>query len=496
MRRILLMMILFSSLVLAKQSPKALKVVCFVFSEQTEVEEICQLPTSQNIQLNNLTPLTQGLAEIQEHIRVQIGGNHKVVLVAEGFLGTLVSIAQTNMLPYYRKEIQGLVLKNVPINLYESCLKKPLKRESEHCHRVNTLYNTIGAFASKAEVFKALSVELQMDWYWPKVIITGEVYQEHWHKALSDNAVKYQKMNLVNSEKALNYFALTQSHKVQPKNNEIEPDFLAPLLRFHLNKVLYEAKNKIVLKENIAYAQEEKQVYDVYFREKSHNNPVILYVHGGGWTKGDKKAYDGFAMQYADRGYTVVNINYRLMQHPKVGMKEMVEDVKHAIEHSLDNLNTYRGDSNKVFLFAESAGGQLASVALSQLDTNKTISGAFFNSISTDLRLFSKAKQVRLSNIKEDTKRLAWLDTYSPINQLHQYRVPTLIAHSFDDQVVPLEHLERFELLSILHHGNIQAIWVEGASHPLAPHQRSLQPSYRDIENKFLEFLTEAMSSY
>jgi acetyl esterase/lipase len=464
--------------------------------EDEKAEAICQLPMSKEIKLNKTNPLTDSIAEIQEHIREEIGSDNKVVLLAKGFLGTLVSIAQTNMLPYYRQDIRGLILEDVPVNLYQSCLKKPLKLEDENCHYINNLHSSIGALASKTEIFKAISPMLQMDWYWPKVILLGERYQEGWLEAFADNVVKYKKVNGIDIEEALNYFALIQTHKVQPKQVREEPEFFGPLLRFHLNKVLYQEKNQVLMKENIPYGVDEEQVYDVYFRDKSQDNPIIIYVHGGGWTKGDKSAYDGFSMQYADRGYTVVNINYRLMEHPKIGMDEMIRDVKLAIEHTLDNAQAYQGNSKEVFVFAESAGGQLASIALSKMDENHTISGAFFNSISTDLRLFSQEKQLRLSNIKEKKERLEWLDNFSPINQLHNYPIPTLIAHSFSDYVVPAQHLEDFEMLSILHHNNIQSIWVEGGTHPIAPKHRSLQPSYIDIENKLLDFLTESITFY
>lgn len=498
MKTVLLMLFFSLSLFSAQNSSKVLKVVCFSFSEEEKedkkLEALCQLPISKIFTVKETDTLSQSIAEIQEQIRIEIGTQHKVVLVAKGFLGTLVTLAQTNMLPYYRQDIRGLVLENVPVNLYDSCLKKALKVPSEHCHRIHNLYHRIGGFVSKEEIFKSFSPFLQMDWYWPKVILVGEQYQESWTEAFTDNGVNFKKVQELKLQEALKYFELIQSNKVQPKSKALEPEFFGPLLRFHLNKVLYQARNEILLKENIKYGLDEQQVYDVYFRDNNHSKPIIIYVHGGGWTKGDKSAYDGFSLQYADRGYMVVNVNYRLMKHPKIGMNEMVEDVKLAIEHALKQAKQYQGDKTKVFVTAESAGGQLAAIALSRMEPNTQISGAFFNSISTDLRLFSKAKQQRLSNIMDDKKRWQWLDDFSPINQLHNYTIPTVIAHSFSDYVVPAQHLEDFELLSILHHANIKPIWVEGGVHPIAPKKRSLQPSYVDIENKLLEFLTESIN--
>jgi acetyl esterase/lipase len=47
--------------------------------------------------------------------------------------------------------------------------------------------------------------------------------------------------------------------------------------------------------------------------------PAIVYVHGGGFSHGDKSAGAEFATYFAKRGFVVVSINYRLLAPPGCG---------------------------------------------------------------------------------------------------------------------------------------------------------------------------------
>lgn len=66
--------------------------------------------------------------------------------------------------------------------------------------------------------------------------------------------------------------------------------------------------------DDIAYGPDARwQALDVY-RPKSTSGklPVIVSVHGGGWTYGDKERYQWYCMNLAQRGFAVVNFTYRL----------------------------------------------------------------------------------------------------------------------------------------------------------------------------------------
>lgn len=109
-------------------------------------------------------------------------------------------------------------------------------------------------------------------------------------------------------------------------------------------------------------------------RPKPKKLPVVVFIHGGGWKRGDRNyifdAYNNFGKAIAAEGFVVVVPSYRLsiavdggVQHPK-----HVHDVAHALRWVKDNIGRYNGDEDMIFLSGHSAGGHLA--ALLALDTH------------------------------------------------------------------------------------------------------------------------------
>ncbi|MBM9460622.1 alpha/beta hydrolase [Nocardioides sp. zg-536] len=103
---------------------------------------------------------------------------------------------------------------------------------------------------------------------------------------------------------------------------------------------------------------------DVYTSENTPaaGAPVLLQVHGGGWTIGRKDQQGLPLMQHmAARGWVCVAINYRLA--PRDPWPAQIVDVKSAIAWIRENIEAYGGDPDYIAITGGSAGGHLSSLA-------------------------------------------------------------------------------------------------------------------------------------
>lgn len=97
---------------------------------------------------------------------------------------------------------------------------------------------------------------------------------------------------------------------------------------------------------------------DVYQPLSLGWHPVILYIHGGGWTMGDKDSDKGKGEFFAESGYVFVSANYRLS--PAVKHPAHIEDVAEAFAWVHENIKKYGGNPDKIFVMGHSSGAHLA----------------------------------------------------------------------------------------------------------------------------------------
>ncbi len=89
--------------------------------------------------------------------------------------------------------------------------------------------------------------------------------------------------------------------------------------------------------------------------------PVIVFIHGGGWSGGSKgPANVPFFQQCYDSGFVCVDINYRLSTDSV--WPAQIEDCKTAIRFLKANAKTYNIDISRFGVMGESAGGHLSAM--------------------------------------------------------------------------------------------------------------------------------------
>ena len=107
--------------------------------------------------------------------------------------------------------------------------------------------------------------------------------------------------------------------------------------------------------DNIPFADGKRFKLDVYSPQNlTEPAPVVVFFYGGAWKAGDKLEYEFVGRALASMGFVTVIPDYRL--YPEVKYPEFLEDGARALKWVEDNIATYNGDKNRVFLSGHSAG--------------------------------------------------------------------------------------------------------------------------------------------
>jgi arylformamidase len=111
------------------------------------------------------------------------------------------------------------------------------------------------------------------------------------------------------------------------------------------------------------YGNDPLQKLDFYKPEgRANNAPLIVFVHGGGWSKGDKRNATGAAKikHYREAGYAFASINYPLV--PQATVEQQASDVAAAVAYLRGKASTLGIDPNRIVLMGHSAGAHLAAL--------------------------------------------------------------------------------------------------------------------------------------
>lgn len=118
----------------------------------------------------------------------------------------------------------------------------------------------------------------------------------------------------------------------------------------------------VVSVRDIPYGYEDMQKGDLYYHKDIINDgkkhPVILYFHGGGFIKGDKKCRVSISEYYANEGYFVFTVNYRMP--PEVSFPGITYDWVNAANYLLNLSEKYNIDMDNVVVTGDSSGAYSA----------------------------------------------------------------------------------------------------------------------------------------
>ena len=110
--------------------------------------------------------------------------------------------------------------------------------------------------------------------------------------------------------------------------------------------------------DDVRYGDDERHVLDVYRPKNADGKlPVIVSIHGGGWVYGNKEIMQFYCMSLAEKGFAVVNFNYRLA--PKHKHPAPLEDANKVFCWVLESADAYGFDTDDIFAVGDSCGANL-----------------------------------------------------------------------------------------------------------------------------------------
>jgi triacylglycerol lipase len=141
----------------------------------------------------------------------------------------------------------------------------------------------------------------------------------------------------------------------------------------------------VKIERDVKYGPADRNLLDVFTAANASSaRPVLIFVHGGGFVRGDKRIgdgpfYDNIQMWAVKNGFVGVNTTYRLA--PQSPWPAAAEDLGAAIQWVSDNIASRGGDPRRVFLMGHSAGAVHVASYVSHPEFQKVKGGGLAGAI-------------------------------------------------------------------------------------------------------------------
>ena len=220
--------------------------------------------------------------------------------------------------------------------------------------------------------------------------------------------------------------------------------------------------------------------------------PVIIYTHGGGWGKGTRKLHGGMGrvlQMLIEKGYCVASVQYRLRNQDmsskeceeeiilgdKVLIRDCVIDAKDAVRYLSKHRDELCVDMNRVFIFGDSAGGQIAQMLLlsppDALPGEETLAGFEYTTIAgvswdgPSNFLNSRFKGRIVSKGMTKAEQVQAMREVSPINYLTKQSPPLLMFQGDKDTTIPIHHAYQMKEKADEVGAPVEIVIVKNAGH-------------------------------
>lgn len=199
------------------------------------------------------------------------------------------------------------------------------------------------------------------------------------------------------------------------------------------------------VRRDLRYGIEPWQRLDVYYPEQQSQtlHPLVIFLHGGRWSSGNKSHYPFVAKALTDRGYVVAIPDYA--KYPDVMFPSFVEDAAQAVSWLRTKAGPLQIDRSRIFVMGHSAGAHIGALLVTDPHYLHAIGGSrqwisgfaglagpyAFTPDEPDLmEIFGSPKHY------DQMRVTTFIDGRQP---------PMLLLHGTDDDAVQMSNLEKME---------------------------------------------------
>lgn len=249
---------------------------------------------------------------------------------------------------------------------------------------------------------------------------------------------------------------------------------------------------------NLDYENDNVNQYDLYIPsglDKSENQYLILFIHGGSFNSGSKEDGESWCKYYATKGYITASVDYTLQNQGKDAsiylMNEEIENAVKAIKQKTKELGYHIAGMAPCGV---SAGGTLAmnlayngNSAIPVKFVFQLAAPTYFAPSEWSLlmkvdRLDSEEEFCKMMTGKELEDYDTEIQNISPACIVNEDSVPSLIGYGLIDHCVPLS--QKYYLIEVYDRDNVMYDYIE--------FPKSNHGMYNDLD-KLQEFLDKSL---
>ncbi len=188
--------------------------------------------------------------------------------------------------------------------------------------------------------------------------------------------------------------------------------------------------------KDISYGAHQKQRLDIYKLAGIQDAPIIMHMHGGGWSSGDKNESPSYANKvnrWVPKGFIVISVDTRLM--PEADVYAQINDLAQAVTYVQKHASKWGGDRSKLLLMGFSSGGTMVSVLaakpaiVTELGGQRWLGSVVIDGSSLDITRTMRLWSPGMFSYAYGDNAQNW-QTASPISLLSRRSLPMLIACS------------------------------------------------------------------